>query len=104
MHMDWGISTITVSAVYEQNANTAFFDNISLIEEVAQTMKYDTDGNLVSVTTTGLKDETSSYKNGNLIKTVTGGYGTYTYEYDSKHDLTSVTDGHVTQNMTYSAQ
>ena len=104
MHMDWKISTITVYAVYEKNANTAFFDDISLIEEVAQTMKYDTEGNLVSVTTTGLKDETSSYKNGNLIKTVTGGYGTYTYEYDSKHNLTSVTDGHVTQNMTYSAQ
>ena len=104
MHMDWKISTITVSAVYEKNANTACFDNISLIEEVAQTMKYDTDGNLVSVTTTGLKDETSSYKNGNLIKAVTGGYGTYTYEYDSKHNLTSATDGHVTQSMTYSAQ
>ena len=98
------VTKIKVLLAYEKNANTAYFDNISLIEEVAQTMKYDTDGNLVSVTTTGLKDETSSYKNGNLIKTVTGGYGTYTYEYDSKHNLTSVTDGHVTQNMTYSAQ
>ena len=44
MHMDWKISTITVSAVYEKNANTACFDNISLIEEVAQTMKYDEEG------------------------------------------------------------
>ena len=67
------VTKIKVLLAYEKNANTAYFDNISLIEEVAQTMKYDTDGNLVSVTTTGLKDETSSYKNGNLIKTVTGG-------------------------------
>ena len=107
MHMDWKISTITVSAVYEKNANTAYFDDISLIEEVAQTMKYDEEGRLISVKTSGLEETSAKYdkdQQGNLIKTVTGGYGTYTYEYDSKHNLTSVTDGHVTQNMTYSAQ
>ena len=107
MHMDWKISTITVSAVYEKNANTAFFDDISLIEEVAQTMKYDEDGRLISVKTSGLEETSAKYdkdQQGNLIKTVTGGYGTYTYEYDSKHNLTSATDGHVAQSMTYSAQ
>ena len=45
MHMDWKISTITVSAVYEKNANTAFFDNISLIEEVAT--DHESDKNLL---------------------------------------------------------
>ena len=107
MHMDWKISTITVSAVYEKNANTAFFDDISLIEEVAQTMKYDEEGRLISVKTSGLEETSAKYdkdQQGNLIKTVTGGYGTYTYGYDTKYNLTSVTDGHVTQNMTYSAQ
>ena len=96
------VSKIRVLAVYEGNANTAYFDNLSLIREVAQTMKYDENGNLVSVTTTGLKEETNTYDKGNLIKTVTGGYGTYTYRYDGKHNLTSVTDGTVTQTMTYS--
>ncbi len=98
------VTTIKVLLAYEKNANTAYFDNISLIRETAQTMKYDENGNLVSVTTTGLKAETNTYDKGNLIQSVTGGYGTYSYKYDSKHNLTSVTDGTVTQTMTYSGQ
>lgn len=98
------VTTIKVLLAYEKNANTAYFDNISLIRETAQTMKYDENGNLVSVTTTGLKAETNTYDKGNLIQSVTGGYGTYSYHYDSKHNLTSVTDGTVTQTMTYSGQ
>ena len=98
------VTTIKVLLAYEKNANTAYFDNISLIRETAQTMKYDENGNLVSVTTTGLKAETNTYDKGNLIQSVTGGYGTYSYQYDSKHNLTSVTDGTVTQTMTYSGQ
>ena len=43
------VSKIRVLAVYEGNANTAYFDNLSLIREVAQTMKYDENGNLVSL-------------------------------------------------------
>lgn len=34
------ISSITVDCAYEKNANTAYFDNISLVKEVAQTMRY----------------------------------------------------------------
>ena len=101
------VTKIKVLLAYEKNANTAFFDNISLIEEVAQTMKYDEEGRLISVKTSGLEETSAKYdkdQQGNLIKTVTGGYGTYTYGYDTKYNLTSVSDGHVTQSMTYSAQ
>ena len=95
------VKTIRVICAYERNENKAYFDNLSLMEEPAQTMTYDSDGNLTSVTTTGLKGETSSYQNGNLIKNVTGGNGTFTYTYDSKHNMTSVTNGVVTQANTY---
>ena len=68
-------------------------------------MRYDEKGNLISVTTTGLKADADTYKNGNLIKSVTGGNETYTYTYDStyKHRLTAVSNGMVTQSMGYDA-
>ena len=43
---------------YERNGSTAYFDNLSLTEEAAQTMKYDKDGNLVSVKSSGSSEET----------------------------------------------
>ena len=97
------VSKIRVMCAYEGNANAAYFDNISLLREAAQTMRYDEDGNLISVETPGLEEEVNSYENGNLIKTVTDGYGTYKYTYDStyKHRLTSVTNDLITQSMTY---
>ena len=97
------VSKIRVMCAYEGNANAAYFDNISLLREAAQTMRYDEDGNLISVETPGLNEEVNTYENGNLIKTVTGGYGTYKYTYDStyKHRLTSVTNDLITQSMTY---
>ncbi|HIT33990.1 MAG TPA: DNRLRE domain-containing protein, partial [Candidatus Faecousia intestinigallinarum] len=98
------VSKIKVLCAYERNANTAYFDNISLVLETAQTMEYDEDGNLVAVGTTGLNKETSVYEGGNLIQAVTGGYGAYTYAYDSHDNLTSVTDGVLTETLTYSAQ
>ena len=96
------VSKITVYCVYEQNANAAYFDDISLIRESCRTMKYDGDGKLISVLTTGLEEATSTYSNGDLIGMVTGGYGSYTLSYDSDHNLTSVTDGNLTQSMVYS--
>ncbi len=99
------VSTIRVECAYEKNANTAWFDDLSLVKEAAQSMRYDVKGNLVSVTTTGLTPDTDTYKNGNLIKSVTGGNGTYTYTYDEahKHRMKSVTNDVVTQAMGYDA-
>lgn len=97
------VSKIRVTCAFEGNANYAYFDNISLLREVAQTMKYDDDGNLESVTAPGLKEDINTYQGGNLIKTVTGGNGTYEYTYDSTYDhrLKSVTNGLITQAMNY---
>lgn len=97
------VSKIRVTCAFEGNANFAYFDNISLLREAAQSMKYDKNGNLVSVTSPGLDQDVNTYSGGNLIKTVTGGNGTYTYTYDTtyKHRLTSVTNDLITQTMGY---
>ena len=90
---------------FEGNANAAYFDDISLLREAAQTMRYDDDGNLVSVESPGLEEDTNTYSGGNLIQTVTGGNGTYEYTYDTtyKHRLKSVTNDLITQSMGYDA-
>ena len=97
------VTKIRILCAFEKNANNCWYDNISLVREASQTMAYDDDGNLQSVTTSGLSVDKSTYKNGNLIKTVTGGYGTFEYTYDTthKHRLTSVTNGKIQQDMTY---
>ena len=86
-----------------KNTNVAWFDDISLVREDAQTMRYDSEGKLVSVSTTGLEEQTSVYQNGNLIQAYTGGNGTYNYTYDTTytHRLTSVDDGVVKQSLVY---
>ena len=99
------VSSIRVVCAFEGNANAAYFDDISLLRETAQTMRYDDDGNLVSVESPGLEEDTNTYSGGNLIQTVTGGNGTYEYTYDTtyKHRLKSVTNDLITQSMGYDA-
>ena len=95
------VASIQVVCAYEKNSNTAYFDNLSLVKEVAQTMKYDKDGNLVSVQSSGNKEETSTYNNGNLTQVKTGGNGTFDYTYDNKHNLTEATNSTVKEKYTY---
>ena len=95
------VASIQVVCAYEKNANTAYFDNISLVKEIAQTMKYDKDGNLVSVQSTGKKEETSSYNNGNLSKFNSGDYGTFEYKYDSKHNVTEAYNNRMSEKIDY---
>ena len=83
---------IRVICAYEGNANRAYFDNVCLSREIAQTMTYDDDGNLVSVSSTGLTPDVNTYEGGNLIQKVTGGYGAYTYRHtyeENPHRITS---------------
>lgn len=101
------VETITVVCAYEGNANVAYFDNISLVQEVAQTMAYDDDGNLVAVNSTGLSEQSSTYDGGNLMQSVTGGNGTYHYAYSdaaNSHRLTAVSNNLITQTLTYDSQ
>ena len=102
------VKEIVITCAYESNANVAVFDNISLVREISQTMEYDANGNLKSVTTSGLDVDINTYSGGNLIKTVTGSQGVYKYTYDStyKHRLMSVTrqntESYPTEQLTQS--
>ena len=95
------VSTIKVVCAYEKNANTAYFDNLSLVKEVAQTMAYDADGNLTSVKSTGTNADENTYNNGNLTQVVTGGNGTFTYTYDNNHNLQTAKNSVVKETYTY---
>lgn len=95
------VKTTRVICAYERNGNVAYFDNLSLTEEAAQTMKYDKDSNLVSVKSSGSSEEKSAYSGGNLKSLKTGGDGTFTYTYDDNHNLKTATNGIVTETMTY---
>ena len=95
------VKSIDVYCQYKYNNGIAHFDDISLVKEAAQTMKYDEDGNVVSVATTGVDEDTSTYEDGDLTKVVTSGSGTFEYDYDDNHNLTSATNGKITQKYTY---
>ena len=98
---DKTVKSIDVYCQYKYNNGVAYFDDLSLVKEAAQTMKYDEDGNVVSVVTTGVDEDTSTYQNGDLTKVVTSGSGTFEYDYDDNHNLTSATNGKITQEYTY---
>ena len=97
------VSTIRIICAYEKNANTAYFDNLSLVREVAQTMTYDAEGKLSSVKSTGNADTSQTYSNGNLTQVNTHGQGVYNYSYDDKHNLSSAEDGLVKESYTRDA-
>lgn len=98
------VASIKVSCIYNYNVNTAYFDDLSLVREVAQTMKYDPDGNLESVTSTGAKADQNSFTNGKLIQTITAENRSLTYSYENSnnsHLITKISDGAVQDSFTY---
>lgn len=97
------VSSIEISTAYDYNINEARFDNISLVEEPAQTYTYDENGNLKSVTSTGNGTDSYTYSGADLTKEVAGGYGTYTYTYDSAHNMTSAVNGDIKMTADYDA-
>ena len=97
------VSTIRVSCVYEHNDNTAWFDDISLTREVAQTMRYDEDGRLISTAALGSGERQNTWENGNLTSVVRDGCATLQYTYDSKHNLTQASNGLVRESYTVDA-
>ncbi|MDD6342249.1 MAG: DNRLRE domain-containing protein, partial [Eubacteriales bacterium] len=82
------INTVTVAAVYSKNLNTAYFDKISLVRDVACSYTYDKNGNVIS--TQALKEQKSNleYSPSNELtkQTNPSGYD-YTYTYYSNHNL-----------------
>lgn len=99
------VSTIRIVCTYEKNVNTAKFDNITLIQEVAQAMRYDENGLLLSVTATGQGTDVNTYSVSKLLlQTVTAGNGTYTYNYNNTNNpyrASSVTNGLTTESYSY---
>ena len=84
------IASVTVVAAYDNNVNTAYFDNISLRLEPSQTYRYDSNGNPVAATQPGTGSESASYSNSVDLTGYTAANGTkYTYTYNSAHDVTS---------------
>ena len=93
-------ATIEVQCVYDKNDNEAYFDNLSLVKEAAQTMAYDENGNLESVQASGSEGESAEYEDGNLTSVTTGGSGTFTYTYDDKDNVATASNGIVKESYT----
>ena len=96
------ISSVTIVAAYDNNVNTAYFDNISLRLEPSQTYRYDENGNPVAATQPGAGSESATYANGIDLTSYTAANGSkYTYTYNSAHDVTSAKVGGLIATTTY---
>ena len=94
---------ITIYCGYRKQANTCYFDDMSLIKEPAPTYSYDDDGNLISATENAEKTSALSYdSNDNLSSFTDEKNSQYTYTYDTgnnKHRLLSAVSS--TTGVTY---
>lgn len=94
------VSKIRVHANYKFNANTAYFDNMSLVREYAQTYKYDKDGKLVSVGQSGKDEVNYTYSGANLIQAASKSSGKVDYTYDVYNNVKTVKNDKVTMMLT----
>ena len=104
------VTVITISCVYETNANIAYFDNMSMVEETVNVYTYNDNGDPTSASTTGLNSQSVTYDSHGNVKTVVQKTGsgsadkiTTTYTYDSTfvHRMVSSTNGVTTQTLTH---
>ncbi|WP_411681735.1 RHS repeat domain-containing protein [Clostridium thailandense] len=86
-------NSITVYALYYNNANTVYFTDIQLYkEEFGVSYKYDCNGNVVSTQDLAKQSSTFGYNGTNdLISAVDPKGSTFKYEYDSKHNINKAT-------------
>lgn len=84
-------TSITISLRYHNQANYAYFDDISLIKDNAQSYTYDSDGNLINVVSNSQNQSTMEYTNSDLTKCFDAKGYKYEYEYDSNHNMTYAT-------------
>lgn len=80
-----------VSYTYCRNANTAYFDGLSLYrEEFGQTYTYDDQNNLTSAVDSQKNTTKFEYNSGSDLTGITDPKGSrYTYAYDKKHNVIS---------------
>lgn len=84
-------SKVKISYTYCKNANTAYFDGLSLYrEEFGQTYTYDDKNNLVSAVDSQKNTTKFEYNAGSDLTGITDPKGSkYTYTYDKKHNVIS---------------
>ncbi len=99
------VTSIEITVAYDYNANTAYFDDIALTVEPAQTYDYDDEGNAEKVTDIEGNESVMSYhENGIDLKDYTAITGeSFDYTYDTKHQVTKAekTVNGVTQSAAY---
>ena len=107
------IENITIYCAYDYNANYAYFTNISLVLEPAETYSYDSKGNLIAATDGNAKTASEFFADSQRLKSYTTPSGAkHTLGYDASNNLQSDelagltnytyhnTSGSVTLNMT----
>ena len=98
------ISTIVVKCAYNYNANNAYFDNISLLIEPAETYYYDDDGNLQSGANGNAEINCTYDSNTNLLQTYKTPSGiTHNFTYDDDKLLETESFAGVTKTNTRSS-
>lgn len=110
---DLMIQDITVYCAYDYNANYAYFTNISLVLEPAETYSYDSKGNPIAATDGNAKTASEFFADSQRLKSYTTPSGAkHTLGYDANNNLQSDelagltnytyhnTSGSVTLNMT----
>lgn len=97
------VDTITVYLAYDYNINTAWFDQITLTEEPAQTYTYNDDGKVVAVTTSNQSTDTYGYNGPDLTEFVSAASGKFDFTYDSAHNMTKATNDGVNLTAQYDA-
>ena len=107
------IENITIYCAYDYNANYAYFTNISLVLEPAETYSYDSKGNPIAATDGNAKTASEFFADSQRLKSYTTPSGAkHTLGYDASNNLQSDelagltnytyhnTSGSVTLNMT----
>ena len=84
------IKDITVYCAYDYNANDAYFTNISLVLEPAETYSYDSKGNPIAATDGNAKTASEFFADSQRLKSYTTPSGAkHTLGYDASNNLQS---------------
>lgn len=68
---DKRVKEITVRCAYDYNANDAYFTNISLVLELAETYSYDSKGNSIAATDGNAKTASEFFADSQRLKSYT---------------------------------
>ena len=102
---DAAIDYAEIGLHYNNNANTAYFENISLTEEPAQSYEYNANGNVTEANAAGTEGEAYTYDSEeNLTKIETEDSGDFDLAYEdteNEHLPTTIVNGTLTTNVTY---